>query len=52
MTLALKNQIKAAGLAARSEEEGGMVGAFMAEVTDYAGAQVSRFGGVRGSQRV
>jgi hypothetical protein len=52
MTLALETQIKAAALAALSEEEGEMVGAFMAEVTDYAGAQVSRFGGVRGSQRV
>ena len=52
MTLALETQIKAAALAALSEEQGEMNGAFMAEVTDYAGAQVSRFGGVRGSQRV
>ena len=52
MTLALETQIKAAALAALSEEEGEMVGAFMAEVTDYAGVQVSRFGDVRGSQRV
>ena len=52
MTLALEAPTKAAALAALSEEEGEMVGAFMAEVTDYAGAQVSRFGGVRGSQRV
>jgi hypothetical protein len=52
MTLGLETQIKAAALAALSEEEDEMNGAFMAEVTDYAGAQVSRFGDVRGSQRV
>ncbi len=52
MTLALETQIKAAALAALSEEEGEMNGAFMAEVADYAGVQVSRFGSVVGSQRV
>ncbi len=52
MTLELGTEVKAAALAALSEEEGEANGAFMAEVQDYAGVQVSRFGDVRGSQRV
>lgn len=52
MTLGLETQVKAAALAALSEEEDEMSGVFMAEVTDYAGVQVSRFGDVRGSQRL
>lgn len=52
MTLGLETQVKAAALAALSEEEGEMNGVFMAEVTDYAGVQVSRFGDVRGAQRI
>lgn len=51
MTLALTTEVKAASLAALSEEEDEMSGIFLAEVTDYAGAQVSRFGDVRGAQR-
>ena len=42
---------KASAIAALSEEEGEMSGAFLTEVGDFAGAQVSRFGSVRGSQR-
>jgi hypothetical protein len=42
---------KASAIAALGEEEGEMSGAFLTEVGDYAGAQVSRFGSVRGSQR-
>jgi len=52
MTMGLEPQVKAGALAALSEEESEMQGAFTAEVTDYAGVQVSRFGDVRGSQRV
>ena len=51
MTLAMETEIKAAALAALSEEEDAMNGTFMAEVVDYAGAQVSRFGDVTGAQR-
>ena len=50
-TLELGDEARAGAIAVFSEEEGEMQGAFMAEVTDYAGAQVSRFGFVRGSQR-
>ena len=42
---------KASAIAALSEEEAEMSGAFLTEVGDFAGAQVSRFGSVRGSQR-
>ena len=42
---------KASAIATLTEEENEMSGAFMAEVGDFAGAQVSRFGSVRGSQR-
>ncbi len=51
-TLSMDIETKAAGVAALSEEEAEMNGAFMAEVADYAGGQVSRFGDVRGSQRL
>jgi hypothetical protein len=50
-TVELAPETKAPALAVLSEEEEEMQGAFMAEVTDYGGAQVSRFGDVRGSQR-
>ncbi len=50
-TLEMQAETKAAAIAVMSEEEGEIQGAFMAEVSDYAGTQASRFGNVRGSQR-
>ena len=50
-TLDMDTQGKASAIAVLTEEENEMSGAFMAEVGDFAGAQVSRFGSVRGSQR-
>lgn len=51
-TLSMNVEARAGAIAALSEEEDEMSGAFMAEVADYAGGQVSRFGDVRGSQRL
>lgn len=51
-TLELAPETKAAAIAVLSEEEDETMGAFMAEVADYAGAQLSRFGDVRGAQRL
>ncbi|MCK5652011.1 MAG: hypothetical protein KAJ42_11565 [Gemmatimonadetes bacterium] len=50
-TLGMDVEGKATAIAALGEEEAEMSGAFLTEVGDFAGAQVSRFGSVRGSQR-
>lgn len=50
-SISMAVETKAAALAALSDEEKEMLTTFMAEVADYAGAQVSRFGSVAGSQR-
>lgn len=51
-TLEMDAGTKTAALEILGADEGQMLEAFLGEVTDYAGAQVSRFGDVRGSQRL
>lgn len=50
-TLDMDVTLKTGALAVLQEEVNEMSAGFLAEVADYAGAQVSRFGDVRGSQR-
>ena len=50
-TLEMDAAKKVAALEALTVDEGQMLDAFLQEVSDYAGAQVSRFGDVKGSQR-
>ncbi len=50
-TISLDTQTKAAAIGVIELEQGQADGTFLAEVADYAGAQVSRFGSVVGTQR-
>ncbi len=50
-TLDMDVTLKTGALAVLQEEVNEMSAGFLAEVADYAGAQVSRFGDVRGAQR-
>lgn len=50
-TISMDTQTKAAAIEVIVQEQGQMDGTFLAEVADYAGAQVSRFGSVVGTQR-
>ncbi len=50
-TISMDTQAKAAAIEILVQEQGQMDGTFLAEVADYAGAQVSRFGSVVGTQR-
>ena len=51
-TLDMDVATKTGALALLDTEESEMSASFVAEVTDYAGAQVSRFGDVKGAQRL
>jgi hypothetical protein len=51
-TLTMEPETRVAALGVLSEEEGEMLAIYAAEVADYAGAQVSRFGSVVGTQRL
>ena len=51
-TLDMDVNTKTGALALLEAEESEMSASFVAEVTDYAGAQVSRFGDVKGAQRL
>jgi hypothetical protein len=48
----MEPETRVAALGVLSEEEGEMLAIYAAEVADYAGAQVSRFGSVVGTQRL
>lgn len=50
-TISIDSGAKAAAIEVVELEEGAMDGTFLAEVADFAGAQVSRFGSVVGTQR-
>ncbi len=52
MTVGMEPEVKTAALAVLASDVEEMSGTFMAEVADYAGGQVSRFGSVVGGQRV
>ncbi len=50
-TISIDSGAKAAAIEVVELEQGAMDGTFLAEVADFAGAQVSRFGSVVGTQR-
>ena len=51
-TLEMDAARKTAALQVLEQDEGQMLDVFLQEVADYAGAQVSRFGDVKGAQRL